>query len=93
MNPVNPGYSYKGFVYNVEHDIEPDNVKMFHFVTTELPSKVNVIMDWSPYSTPSEADFQLFIDLNLPKRVGSGPLNRQDLMRILEGGDNVERNS
>lgn len=93
MNKVTQGYIYKGFVYNVDHDYEPDNVKTFHFVTTELPSKVNVVMDWSPYSTPTESDFQLFIDLNLPKRIGTGPLNRQDLMRILEGGADAKRHS
>jgi len=89
MDRVQPGYSYKGFVYNVEHDYEPDNVKMFHSVTTELPSKVSITMDFSPYSIPTVKEFHLFVDLGFPKRVGSGPLNGTDLMRIHEGGKNA----
>lgn len=85
MDSVQAGYSYKGFVYNVDREYEEDNIKLFHSVTTELPSRVNINLDWSPYSTPTVKDFELWIDLNMPKRVNSGPLTHQDLMGLLEG--------
>lgn len=79
---------YKGFTYSQELDYEPDNVKIFHSVTTPDGRVIN--MDWSSYSTPTQNDFELFIDLGLPDRMHPSlgkrqvycPLNRNDLFKI-----------
>lgn len=81
---------YKGFTYSQEKDYEPDNVKIFHTVTT--PEGKQIPMDWSPYSTPSKNDFELYVDLGCPDRMHPSldysnrrvfaPLNTQDLIKI-----------
>lgn len=78
-------YNYRGFKMIEEVDYEEDNIKRFHFVTT--PDGREVIMDWSPYSTPTEKNFQLWVDLGLPNRDhlsirGNAPLNENDLLKI-----------
>ena len=80
--------NYKGFTYSQELDYEPDNVKIFHEVKT--PNGKIVHMDWSSYSTPTQNDFELYVDLGLPdrmhpslgKRQVLSPLNRNDLFTI-----------
>lgn len=81
---------YKGFTYSQELDYEPDNIKIFHEVKT--PDGHTVSMDWSPYSTPSQNDFELYVDLGLPDRMHPSldydgrrvfaPLNRDSLFKI-----------
>lgn len=79
---------YKGFTYSQEKDYEPDNIKIFHSVKT--PDGRVVSMDWSSYSTPTQNDFELFIDLGLPDRMHPSlgkrhvysPLSRNDLFKI-----------
>jgi len=80
---------YKGFTYSQELDIEPEEcVKIFHEVKT--PDGRVVHMDWSSYSTPTQNDFELYIDLGLPdrmhpslgKRQVYAPLSRNDLFKI-----------
>jgi len=42
-------------------------------------------MDWSPYSTPTEEEFKLWVDLGMPTRkdVNSiGPLDKDDLLKL-----------
>ena len=42
-------------------------------------------MDWSPYSTPSDKEFKLWVDLGMPTRKavkGIGPLDHKDLVTI-----------
>lgn len=75
-----PKYQYKGWIYCPESDVEPDNIKIFHTVIT--PDKRRISFDWSPYSTPSLTEFQLWIDLGCPARITSCPLNLDDLKRI-----------
>ena len=77
---MNPKYEYKGFQYLPWEDHEDDNVKIFHDVAT--PAGRTIHMDWSPYDTPSEAEFQLWIDLGLPGRISQGPLDSADLDKI-----------
>jgi hypothetical protein len=83
MSTIQPGYAYKGFIYQPEEDREDDNVKIFHFVYTELPSQKMISMDWSPYSTPSAEQFQTWVDLGMPKRITNGPLDGNDLIKIM----------
>lgn len=80
---------YKNFIYSQELDIEPNEVtKIFHAVKT--PEGRTVYMDWSPYSTPTQNDFELWIDLGLPDRMHPSlgerrvycSLNRSDLFKI-----------
>jgi hypothetical protein len=79
---------YKGFTYSQEKDYEPDCIKIFHTVIT--PEGKQVSMDWSSYSTPSQNDFELWVDIGLPDRMHPAlgdrrvfsPLNRDDLFKI-----------
>jgi len=82
---------YKGFTYSQELDIEPEEcTKIFHYVTT--PDGHTRNMDWSSYSTPTQHDFELFVDLGLPDRNHPAlhfegrnffcPLDRNDLFKI-----------
>lgn len=88
-----PDTTYKGFRYEPFEDVEPEEcIKIFHEVVT--PEGKRTYMDWSPYSTPSPADFQLWIDLGCPdrfdqalgKRQCYGTLNRKDLDVIKAAG-------
>jgi hypothetical protein len=94
---VYDGYTYKECVYSYEKDYEDDNIKIFHEVectffiwdTESGPMKhwkerKKMSMDWSPYSFPTQEDFNLWIDLGMPKRIGIGPLNSKDLKTIQE---------
>ena len=81
--------NYKGFTYSQELDIEPNEVaKIFHEVKT--PDGRVLSMDWSSYSTPTQNDFELWIDLGLPDRMHPSlgkrqvycSLNRDDLFKI-----------
>jgi hypothetical protein len=82
---------YKGFIYSQELDIEPNEVaKIFHNIRT--PEGRTIYMDWSSYSTPSQNDFELYIDLGLPDRMHPSlhfegknvfcPIDRNDLIKI-----------
>ena len=73
---------YKGFKYEPMEDVEPDNIKIFHIVVT--PEGKEIHMDWSPYSVPTIEDFQVWIDLGCPDRIGCGPLRREDLATLLK---------
>lgn len=75
-----PKYQYKGWIYCPESVVEPDNIKIWHTVIT--PDKRRISFDWSPYNTPSLAEFQLWIDLGCPDRITGSPLNIDDLKRI-----------
>jgi hypothetical protein len=76
---VQPGYEYEGVEYHPYTETEDDNIKIYHEVSDGVDSRM---MDWSPYSTPTVADFHLWVDLGMPGRVTNGPLNTQDLEKI-----------
>lgn len=66
---MKPGYEYKGFRYDPVEDVEPEEcVKIFHDVIR--PDGTRTHIDWSPYSTPRELDFQRWVDIGCPDRVG-----------------------
>jgi len=68
LNFDNPVHEYNGYRYSYEREKEADgdNIKNFHRVRT--PSGDEVVLDWSPYEVPTESDFNLWIDLGMPKR-------------------------
>ena len=77
---VNEGY--KGWTYDAEIIDYDDNRKISHSATKDGKE---VSMDWSPYSTPSEEDFALWVDLGMPDRKavnGIGPLDIDDLIQL-----------
>lgn len=75
-------HEYRGYEYVPWTDVEEDNIKHFHDVFA--PDGQRISFDWSPYSMPSRADFQLWINLGCPDRIGSGPLTSEDLQTIQE---------
>jgi hypothetical protein len=63
----------------VSHDDDGDCVKLWHDLTSVDTGKVVATLDWSPYSTPSDAEVQQLIDLGLPNGLrwaNSHPLSR-----------------
>jgi len=71
------GYKYQPWV-----DQTTEVVKIFHDVHT--PTGEVVDMDWSPYNTPTEDDFRLWLDLGMPRRRGTGPICRIELLAQAE---------
>ena len=55
-------------------DYEPDNVKIFHDFDRVSDGKFHRHLDWSPYSTPSENDLEMWFALGCPDRwsIGDG---------------------
>jgi len=47
----------------VSHDDDGDCVKLWHDLTSVETGEVVATLDWSPYSTPSDAEVQQLIDL------------------------------
>ena len=79
---LSPKMEYKGWTYTKDVEEYEDNRKIFHSATKDGKE---VSMDWSPYSTPTEKEFKLWIDLGMPTRkdVNSiGPLDNDDLMTL-----------
>ena len=62
-------HEYKGYKYQPEEDIEPDNIKIFHDVIT--PEGERISLGFSPYSVPTKESFEKWIDLGCPKRGNS----------------------
>jgi hypothetical protein len=79
---IQPGYEFKGVKYLPDYDYEEDNMKIFHLVETD---KGTLPLDWSPYSIPTIEEFQTWVNLGMPRRIGTGPLTREDLLKILQG--------
>ena len=79
-NSVNEGY--KGWTYSSYEEDYDDVVKLSHVATKDGKE---VSMDWSPYSTPTDEEFKLWVDLGMPTRkdVDSiGPLDKDDLLSL-----------
>ena len=77
---VNEGY--KGWTYSSHEEDYDDVIKLSHVATKDGKE---VSMDWSPYSTPTEEEFKLWVDLGMPTRkdVDSiGPLDKDDLLSL-----------
>jgi len=73
---------YKGWKYGEDIEQYDDVAKKFQYA--EKDGK-KVDMDWSPYTTPSDKEFKLWVDLGMPTRKavnGIGPLDHADLVAI-----------
>jgi hypothetical protein len=77
---VPEGYVYKGFTYSSDEERMSDNIKIYHEVR-DAQGKLSH-MDWSPYDTPTVEEFQMWVDLDRPNRIGCGPLRSEDLLTI-----------
>ena len=73
---------YKGWTYDVWEDDDGDVRKKFHSAKKDGQT---VDMDWSPYDTPDQRDWQLWIDLGMPTReqLGlRGPMRSENLLAL-----------
>ena len=80
-NNVISEWDYKGHHIIVEEDRDYDVAKLWHYVVT--PEGKKLFADISPYDTGEET-LKLWIDAGYPKRVGVGPLTKEDLIKIIE---------
>lgn len=63
----------------VSQDDDGDCIKLWHDLVNVNTNEVVATLDWSPYSTPSDAEVQQLIDLGLPNGLrwaNSHPLSR-----------------
>jgi hypothetical protein len=73
---------YKGWKYDIEYIEDEDTRKKLHSATKDGK---RVSIDWSPYSTLTDDDYKLWIDLGMPDRstVDSiGPIDHDDLITV-----------
>jgi len=86
---------YKGFTYQQEILEDEDTRKILHYAmklrgaeapTTpwQVDGENSFIFDWSPYSVPGQKDWELWINLGMPARMGNGPLNTSSLHIIAD---------
>jgi len=73
-------FFYKGYHCRIEHDYEEDNVKAWHIVVDQSGKETTA--DITPYDSSPEV-VRLWIDAGMPKRIGSGPLRREDLEKMI----------
>lgn len=59
---------YKEYELLMDEELEPfENVKRYFYAKNLINNEL-VSIDWTPYSIPSEVDFELLVILNFPKR-------------------------
>ena len=86
---------YKGWTYSQEILEDEDTRKIIHHALKlegkEAPAtpwaengSTSFVMDWSPYNVPDQKDWQLWIDLGMPGRMGNAPLNASSLLIIVD---------
>lgn len=86
---------YKGFTYHQEILEDEDTRKILHYALIlegkPVPNGVisengenSFVFDWSPYAVPSQKNWEMWIDLERPARLGNGPLNESALVIIKE---------
>ena len=74
-------YSYKGYEYIPEEEVEEDNRKTFHVVRNKFGDDAGWL-PLSPYSHPSRAFFEAWIDAGLPKDKNNRRPSLEDLQDI-----------
>lgn len=62
--PAAYGYSYKGYTYLPQQDVEEDNIKIWHEV--KAPEIGIIHIDCSPYRTPTVEQFHRWVDAGCP---------------------------
>ena len=70
-------YTYKGWTYRPLEELSNDNIKIWH--DFEHAAGRCVTCDFSPYQSMTSEDIRLWIDLGMPDRIGSAPLDSFDL--------------
>lgn len=78
--PQDKRFSYRGHRLEIEFDCDDDCIKAYHIAY--CPDGIRRSADISPYDS-SEQSFRLWVDAGYPKRIGCGPLHREDLEKIL----------
>ena len=73
-------FEVDGYKYVPEIDDEGDVTKIYHYVIT--PEGKEMQVDWSSYKHMTPDDLKLWLKLGMPKRVGTGPLDSDDLRNI-----------
>jgi len=90
MKKIFPKYEHRGYKYEPYEEVEygdegPENVKIWHIVSS--PDGKKISFDWSPYSVPTFDDFKLWVELGtfdrFDLRSAGGPLDSEDLQKIL----------
>lgn len=90
MKRTFPKYEHRGYKYEPYEEVEygdegPENVKIWHIVSS--PDGTEISFDWSPYSVPTFDEFKLWVELGTPDRFdcrsAGGPLEAEDLQKIL----------
>jgi len=74
-------FDYKDHKCRIEYDREDDNVKTWFIV--KKPNGQEVYADINPYNDDEEL-MKMWIDLDYPQRTGRAPLDRNDLLCLME---------
>lgn len=77
-------YKHIGYVVKGELEIESDGDNMKWLYSCKDLYGNPISLDWSPYSKLTIEDFRFWIQLGCPARIGMGPLDRLDLLKIQE---------
>lgn len=79
-------WDYKGHQCRIEldHERNPDGsidvTKAYHYV--KMPNEQEQLADISPYDTDPKT-VNMWIDAKYPRRQGAGPLNREQLQKMI----------
>jgi hypothetical protein len=73
-------FDVDGWKYRAEEEDEGDVLKLYHSATS--PEGKTVDIDFSPYETMTPKLFKLWVKLGMPERQGSGPLNKETLLKM-----------
>jgi hypothetical protein len=90
---------FRGLTYQQEILDDEDTRKLIHYAlklnggeppVTLSPGENSFIFDWSPYSVPDQEDWELWIKLGLPGRMGIGALSKADLILMRDHLDEFD---
>jgi len=73
-------FEVDGWKYRAEEEDEGDVIKLYHSATS--PEGKTLDIDFSPYETMTPELFKLWVKLGMPERQGSGPLNKETLLKM-----------
>jgi hypothetical protein len=67
---ISSGYTYRGFRYEPGEDYQNDCIKIWHDVVEESTNLcTDLLLHFSPYKTPTEAEFRSAVDACLARRL------------------------
>jgi len=70
------------WAYRADEEDEGDVRKMYHSAID--PNGKEHMIDFSPYAVMDKETFKMWIKSGMPKRQGSGPLDKEDIMKIAQ---------